>query len=272
MFKKIIIGILLVILLFFISSLFLAIRFPIYGEVIDSVTGKPIPNLSVERMVYGETGNIQGSTWGVIKSYKTKTDSDGKFSFRFDIFPLLFLTKITGEDLSINIIRTKENAYNTHDISVDNVNYYQIGRLVISSKTIEYNAFNPFNNIKVELSPKMAKVEDCNNDENCLIQNAIILALQNKDENLCLMAPINLKFPQSGPMACISVIADFKNDKNICNLIDELGRKYDKELQELRYKYADNKEFCINSLGAKEINCSLFINKEQKELCESLFK
>lgn len=168
-------GIILAILIF--KSL--VIGLPKSGQVLDSVTKKPLGDIFLIRNTNLITPSFHGGATKIIRTATTKTDNDGNFSFPvfvqtkfFDanLIEVLLGTSV-GEHLFVNDPSRASNF--NYNFGYHTVFYYSRGPYEGLLYKTESNVYNkPFNfRTAVYLAPLVADLKDCQEDEECVARN-----------------------------------------------------------------------------------------------------
>jgi len=175
--KKVRILIVLTIIFLLLFKLILTYRPPISGTVIDSVTGKPIPNIRVDRFIELVVPSFHTSTY-TTKKYNTYTDDDGTFEFG-SIWIFNPPVVAFGEEWANANVDFSDKKINPINRKYNMVGFSNGWGGVI--RRLSYNG-QPY---EIVISPVVGNLSECRGEPLCIEENSFAIALKTGNSNLC---------------------------------------------------------------------------------------
>ena len=245
--KKKVALIIVVIFVLLLLKLLLTYRPPISGKVIDSVSGEPIPNLQVERLIELVVPSIETTTYK-IERYKTFTQENGIFKFGPKIILNPHFVAFGEEWVNVN------SDFSDSKIKPINKKYNMVGFSNGMGGVLRRTKFNnqPY---EIMISPVVDELIKCQGEVLCIEENSFAQALKKRNVSLCdnVDKSLGTKFQRG---ACISTVGVIKNNESICDMDGYYGY--------LCKRYIRG--------GGKQGICGLFMAENHRELCLEIIK
>jgi len=268
-----IVSIAILALFIFVNANFIFVT-PIHGRVIDSVTKKPLENISIQRTLeFAKCGLIQCNHRE--KNFYAKTDQNGEFYFMDRMISKDFRFSLEQDFLYINNNFENKNYYSSKKMSAEKgdtfgvygdtdlaISLFSTGSRRVFVEPAFLSEKKGFKNYLIEWPPIVDKIEDCKNNQRCILYNGKYIAMKEKNEDLCLLIPSLIKYQ------CLQIIANIKRDKSICNKIEEAPNANPEFPPYGYYEKLD----CPGYINRGEEMCNYITYEREKNVCYSYFQ